>query len=161
MNKRLKSVLNKYMSRDLAFRVRLFNVLAVAGALVSLVSAAASAAIGEPAVNAVIYSAFCLLSAWLLWYSERSGRYQLCYLITVVAIFLVFKPHVPRCFSLACKTSVSPSTSRICARLVIAAFYLLCPALRGGVFYLCYHIYPARQSPNIKKASGLFLKCKN
>ncbi len=82
----------RFLGNQLEFRVRLFNVLAMAGALISVTSAAVSVLIGEPLPMALIYLGFCGLSAALLWYSAKSGRYQRCYLITIAAVFFVGFP---------------------------------------------------------------------
>ena len=87
-----KLINNTFFSRKLDFRVRLFNILAVIGIFVSLASTAASFILGEPAGIALIYACFALLSAWLLWYSAKSGKYQLCYFITIVVIFMIGFP---------------------------------------------------------------------
>lgn len=91
--KRLISLIgSSFLDNRLDLRIRLFNILAMAGVTVSLVSAIVSAAMGEKLQNAAVYLAFALLAAALLWYSGKSGRYQLCYMITIVAIFLIGFP---------------------------------------------------------------------
>ena len=74
------------------FRVRLFNVLAMAGIVVSLAAAAASPVVDGNSVNFIAYLASSVLAAAILWYSTKSGRYQLCYLITIIAIFMIGFP---------------------------------------------------------------------
>ena len=81
-----------FLSRQLDFRVRLFNVLAIAGALISLILAVAGIFTGAGYVNIAANLASMLLSCGLLRYSYQSGNYQLCYLITIVAIFMVLFP---------------------------------------------------------------------
>jgi signal transduction histidine kinase len=83
-----------YFGRALDLRVRLFNVLATAGILVSLISAVAAAANGENFVNILISLFAGAAAIALLVYSSRSGRYQLCYAITIVLIFLVLFPFI-------------------------------------------------------------------
>ncbi len=92
----MKSLLNlirrTFLSKQLDFRVRLFNVLAMAGTLISLITAAAGIFTGAGCVNIVASLASMVLSYGLLHYSYQSGNYQICYLITIVAIFIVLFP---------------------------------------------------------------------
>ncbi len=92
MNKLLSLIRGSFFDKRLDLRIRLFNILAMAGVVVSLVSAIAAPLLGESVVNMIAYSVFCALAAALLWYSVKSGRYQLCYLITIIAIFLIGFP---------------------------------------------------------------------
>ena len=92
MKNRLTQFIGTYFGNSLDFRVRLFNVLAMGGTIISLAMAlvgiVADAGIGNIMAN-IISAA---LSNALLCYSQRTGRYQLCYMITIVAIFLVLFP---------------------------------------------------------------------
>ena len=83
---------NKLLGSHLDFRVRLFNVLAMAGIVVSLAAAAASPVVDGNSVNFILYLASSVLATAILWYSTKSGRYQLCYLITIIAIFMIGFP---------------------------------------------------------------------
>lgn len=88
MKQKLTGLFDKFLNKRLDFRVRLFNILAIAGIAVSLISAAVSTILKENPINAIVYMAFCTLSVLLLRYSSKSGRYQFCYLVTIVVIFL-------------------------------------------------------------------------
>ena len=92
MKNRITQFINTYFAPALDFRVRLFNILAIAGISVSLLSVVSSLLAGDPVGNAVLYLVFCLLATGLLWYSTKSGRYQLCYKITIFIIFLIGFP---------------------------------------------------------------------
>ncbi len=92
MNKLLSFIGNNFLDKGLDLRVRMFNILAMAGVVVSFLSVVVSAAMGEKLQNPAVYLWFCLLAAILLWYASKSGKYQLCYMITIVAIFLVGFP---------------------------------------------------------------------
>ena len=92
MNKLLSFIGNNFLDKSLDLRVRMFNILAMAGVVVSFLSAVVSAVMGEKLQNPAVYLCFCLLAAILLWYASKSGKYQLCYMITIVAIFLVGFP---------------------------------------------------------------------
>ncbi len=84
---------DKYLDRELGLQVQLFNVLAIAGILVSIFSAVVSLGLGESYTHALIYLLFALLAFALLEFARRSRRYQLCYSITIVAIFLLGFPY--------------------------------------------------------------------
>ena len=92
MKKELTQFISRYFGPVLDFRVRLFNVLAMGGTVISLAMAlfgiATDAGLGNIAVNFISAA----LSYALLCYSQRTGRYQLCYFITIVAIFLGMFP---------------------------------------------------------------------
>ena len=78
-----------FFHSGLDFRVRLFNLLAIAGTANSLLMAAASFFIAGGPEMAMINLGIAVLSFSLLYYSYTSGRYQRCYLITIVGIFFV------------------------------------------------------------------------
>ncbi|MDR0445646.1 MAG: sensor histidine kinase, partial [Oscillospiraceae bacterium] len=75
-------------------RVRLFNILATAGVFVSLISAVAAGTNGEGAVNVLLSLLAGASAVALIVYASRSGRYQLCYGITIVLIFFILFPLV-------------------------------------------------------------------
>lgn len=92
MKHRLMQFIRIYFGANLDFRVRLFNVLAMGGTAISLamalVGVAANVGLGNVAVNFLSAA----LSYALLCYSQRTGQYQLCYMITIIAIFMVLFP---------------------------------------------------------------------
>lgn len=73
--------------RELELRVRLFHLLALAGILVSI-------CVGVGALFTDVWVAvagcftLCAFAVGLLAYSIRTGRYQRCYLLTVIVIFM-------------------------------------------------------------------------
>lgn len=92
MKEKLSQFIDRFLNKQLDFRVRLFNVLAMGGTVISLAMAlfgiATDAGPGNIAANCISAA----LSYALLYYSQRTGRYQLCYFITIVAIFLGLFP---------------------------------------------------------------------
>lgn len=92
MNQLLSSMGSRFLGKHLDLRIRMFNILAMAGVVVSLISAIVSVAMDEKLQNTAVYLLFCLLAAALLVYASKSGQYQLCYMITIVAIFLIGFP---------------------------------------------------------------------
>ena len=92
MKRFMLSFAHRYLDKKLDLRVRLFNVLAIAGATVSAASATAALVMKRGAVIVLIYYAFALLSVCLMEYARRSGKYQRCYTITIAVIFLIGFP---------------------------------------------------------------------
>lgn len=78
--------------KHLEFRIRLFNILASFGVFVSLISALVSFFLGESLMECGTYLLFCFISILLIIYSIKTGRYQRCYLITIILIFFIGFP---------------------------------------------------------------------
>lgn len=87
----LRFISDKFLSKRLDFRLRLFNVLAMAGALVSLVLIIFNTYSGSPE-SAAFDLLGIVLSCALLIYATRTKRYQIAYMITVIGIFLIIFP---------------------------------------------------------------------
>ncbi len=81
-----------YLNEGIDFRVRLFNVIATAGAILSLVTIVASLVAGEQPATVHLLVVVLALSIGLLIYVTRTGKYQRGYLITVIIIFFGFFP---------------------------------------------------------------------
>ncbi len=81
-----------YLNPALDFRVRLFNVLAIGGTVISLLMGILSAVNNGGTFIVAVNLAVAALSFGLLTYSRRTGRYQICYMITIAGIFLGFFP---------------------------------------------------------------------
>jgi hypothetical protein len=92
MKKIIHIFLNTFFGRELDFRVRLFNVLAMAGAVISLLVAALGPFTGAAPVNSVACLFSFLLALVFFYYSNRSGRYRLFYFITIVIVFILLFP---------------------------------------------------------------------
>ena len=78
-------------SPTLDFRVRLFNILALGGTVISLIMTFLSLGTGSWR-NVLINIMLVAVSGGLFLYSYYSGKYQRCYLITIVMIFLIVFP---------------------------------------------------------------------
>jgi signal transduction histidine kinase len=85
-------ILKRYLNPALDFRVRLFNVLAIGGTSISLLVAISGAILDSGAVNIITSLCLMALSFSLLTFSYKTGRYQLCYMITIIAIFMCLFP---------------------------------------------------------------------
>ncbi len=91
INPKLRNIFHSLFSPTLDFRVRLFNILALGGTVISLIMAFLSLGTGSWG-NVLINIALVAVSGGLFLYSYYSGKYQRCYLITIVVIFLIVFP---------------------------------------------------------------------
>ncbi|MEA4921152.1 MAG: HAMP domain-containing sensor histidine kinase [Clostridiaceae bacterium] len=82
---------NIFFSQQLDLRVKLFNVLAIAGTLVSLAFTVFHIIAKSP-VNVLLCLLGAILASALLAYATRTRRYQNAYMITVVGVFLILFP---------------------------------------------------------------------
>ncbi|MDR0380641.1 MAG: HAMP domain-containing histidine kinase [Oscillospiraceae bacterium] len=87
-----KRFIARYFSPRLDFRVKLFNVLAIGGIAISFCVAVLGAVIDSGPVNVVTNLGIMALSFLLLTVSRRTGRYQLCYMISIAVIFMCLFP---------------------------------------------------------------------
>ncbi len=87
----LRFISDKFLAKRLDFRVRLFNMLAMAGVLVSLALGVFNIVSMTP-LNAAADLLGAVLSCALLIYATRTRRYQVAYMITVVGVFLILFP---------------------------------------------------------------------
>jgi signal transduction histidine kinase/HPt (histidine-containing phosphotransfer) domain-containing protein len=90
--KNTRSFFKALFRRDLDFRARLFNVLALAGAAISLLTAGLGLFTGAAALNSLACLCSFLLAGLFLYCSNRSGRYRLFYFITIVIVFILLFP---------------------------------------------------------------------
>jgi len=79
---------------SLPFRVRLFNVLALVGGMISLINGISSYANNQDSVILGLNLGIAVLSFVLLFYAYKSGRYQFCYVVTIIMIFLMMFPYL-------------------------------------------------------------------
>ena len=91
MKNRLENLKETIAGNHLDFRVKLFNIMALAGATMSAFTVVQSIATDRILV-AVISFVMMVISIALLSYALKSGNYQICYKITIVLIFMVFFP---------------------------------------------------------------------
>ena len=79
---------------SLPFRVRLFNVLALVGGMISLINGISSYVNNQDSVILGLNLGIAVLSFVLLFYAYKSGRYQFCYVVMIITIFLVMFPYL-------------------------------------------------------------------
>jgi signal transduction histidine kinase/DNA-binding NarL/FixJ family response regulator/HPt (histidine-containing phosphotransfer) domain-containing protein len=92
MKKTIRTFFDTFFGRELDFRARLFNVLAMAGAVISFLVAALGPFTGAALLNSLVCFLSFLLAISFLYYSNRTGHYRLFYFITVVVVFIFLFP---------------------------------------------------------------------
>ena len=91
MQTNIKQIAMRFFDAELDFRVRLFNVLAIAGVGISAATLIFNLINNIP-LGALISAVLAILSAALLVFTYKTGQYQVGYFVTIVAIFMVFFP---------------------------------------------------------------------
>lgn len=87
-----KFIKNNFFEKNMDFRVKIFNLLATTGFIVSLVIFAVSLINGASVLNCAMLLLSALISAVLLVYSTKTGNYRPCYIITVIFVFMLLFP---------------------------------------------------------------------
>lgn len=81
-----------FFGKELEFRVKIFNLLAIAGVMNCVAMVIVAVVNDSGRANLLLNVATGLLSLFLLIYSAKSGRYQFCYTVTIFGIFLLLFP---------------------------------------------------------------------
>lgn len=93
MNKRkLSEITRALFHYSLPFRVRLFNVLALLGCIISLCNGIFSYLNNKDGGLLAMNMGIAVLSFVLLFYAYFSKKYQRCYFVTIVVIFMILFP---------------------------------------------------------------------
>ncbi len=88
----LRFIRDKFLDKRLDFRVRLFNVLAMAGMTIGMIMAVLGVFTNAGFWNILVNLISAVFAFCLLYYSYKSGKYQQCYMFTTIIIFLIFFP---------------------------------------------------------------------
>ena len=88
---KIKNLCVSFFDSRLDFRVRLFNVLAVAGVWISVATIVLNLITGMW-TSAVLSAMLALLSGGLLIFTYKTGRYKIGYITTIVSIFMILFP---------------------------------------------------------------------
>lgn len=88
----MKKIWNILFSRKIDFKVRIFNMLALTGILVTLVVFVASVLHGTTFLNCATLLFTAVLATALLVYSVKTHRYMQCYIMTIVFVFILLFP---------------------------------------------------------------------
>lgn len=122
-DKKMQHILESlFLDTALPFRVRLFNILAIVGVLISVMNGIFSYMNSGNPVLLFTNGVTAVLSFSLLYYAYKSQNYQFCYFITIIAIFMILFPIL---FLKAAVTKVA------CHVFMSLEFYLL---------YLCWSV---------------------
>jgi signal transduction histidine kinase/CheY-like chemotaxis protein len=76
----------------LPFRVRLFNIYALGGLVITLFVCVSSLVTGASILNALFCGITAVLAGLLLLIDVKTGRYELCFVISIIAVFFIFYP---------------------------------------------------------------------
>lgn len=90
--KRLTEITRALFHYSLPFRVRLFNVLALLGCIISFCNGIFSYLNNRDERLLVMNIGIAVLSLVLLFYAYLSKKYQRCYFVTIVVIFMILFP---------------------------------------------------------------------
>ena len=92
-DKKMQHILESlFLDTVLPFRVRLFNILAIVGVLISVMNGIFSYMNSGNPVLLFTNGVTAVLSFSLLYYAYKSRNYQFCYFITIIAIFMILFP---------------------------------------------------------------------
>ncbi len=92
MKKKFLSFKHNFFGSHLEFRVRLFNILAMGGTLSSLLIGVIAIFNNSGIFNVVTNFVTAAISFAILMYSQWTGRYKICYLFTIIGIFIILFP---------------------------------------------------------------------
>ena len=79
------------VGHQLDFRVKLFNIMAVGGIIMSFFTAIQSIFM-QKWDTLLVSNLMMIISICLLTYAVKSGRYYICYVLTIIFIFIIFFP---------------------------------------------------------------------
>lgn len=88
----LRRMQAEFLGQHLPLRVRLFNMMGFAGIVIALIASIVSILNGEPLVSTLANLMTAPIDFALIYYASRSGRYQICYMLTIIILFLIMFP---------------------------------------------------------------------
>lgn len=88
MIKRILALFHTCFNRDIDLRVRIFNVLAAAGCAGSFLTGSISLLTDAGFATVALCFAASIFAALLAIFASRTQKYQFCYLITIVVVFI-------------------------------------------------------------------------
>lgn len=87
----ITDIRTKLFGHTLDFRIRLFNILALGGVIVSLFTVLISITM-EMWQTAAVAAFLVVLSISLILFTQKTGKYRIAYHVTIVTIFMIFIP---------------------------------------------------------------------
>lgn len=87
----ITDIRTKFFGHTLDFRIRLFNILALGGVIVSLFTVLISITM-EMWQTAAVAAFLVVLSISLILFTQKTGKYRIAYHVTIVTIFMIFIP---------------------------------------------------------------------
>ena len=92
INKKGTTWFQKYFDELPDLRSRLFNLFAFVGTLIGLCVVPSNIITGTQPAHIALNLVSSALAACLLWYANKTGRFELCCIVTIVLVFLIFFP---------------------------------------------------------------------
>lgn len=87
----MRKIMGILMGNKLDFRIRLFNIMALGGIIMSFFTVIQSIIMNRwDTVTVSII--MMLISLFLLTYAISTGKYHICYILTIIIIFIIFFP---------------------------------------------------------------------
>ena len=87
----ITDIRTNFFGHTLDFRIRLFNILALGGVIVSLFTVLISITM-EMWQTAAVAAFLVVLSISLILFTQKTGKYRIAYHVTIVTIFMIFIP---------------------------------------------------------------------
>ena len=87
----MKAIINRfidYLKKDSEIDITLFKILGLAGIAVSVIAGTQSIVMGVSLVGGLTDFLAAILSALLLWYVDKTGKYVHGYIITTIVVFM-------------------------------------------------------------------------
>lgn len=89
---RIFSAVRNYLFHPTDIRISIFNIMATVGGSVSLLAFIVSVFNGVTVWNLAALLCCILISVSLLVYSQKTGHYRICYLLTIITVFVIMFP---------------------------------------------------------------------
>ena len=88
MRQMIRRFIHIFFNETLPLRVRLFNILLTGGGIIALLAGVWGVAAGASVANPISCGVTSLICVGLLWFGNKTGRYRLCYFISIFVVFI-------------------------------------------------------------------------
>ncbi|MDO5096553.1 MAG: ATP-binding protein [Peptostreptococcaceae bacterium] len=83
-----------FFAKELEFRVKIFNLLGITGIMVCILIALSSPFTGISLQGGILNIISGIFSFFLLYYAMKSKKYERCYMIAIIFLFLILFPAI-------------------------------------------------------------------
>jgi signal transduction histidine kinase/CheY-like chemotaxis protein len=88
----LSKILFALFAPTLPFRVKLFNIYALGGLVITLFVCVSSLITGASTLNALFCGITAILAGLLLLIDVKTGHYEFCFFVSIIVVFFIFYP---------------------------------------------------------------------